>query len=159
MARNQFQITACYYFILLFFVVSSHALEQQNRSKVHFLFQSTIDKNQIVLVESKEINILFIQSSCESCFQKIKDVEKLNNSGKYVVVTSTKNLNLAQRIASKVESSSKLYYDPGGRFMRTFNLQNIEASYLRLINGKAVARRDFLISRTVDDPYKLQIWK
>lgn len=149
-------------FILAFlsvgFLWSERGLAQDNKNPVYFLLQSASNKNNVVLVKEEPLNILFVSEACTSCFTQLGDLQ-LKYGDRFIAVTTTKNWNRANKLASRNSVFKKLYSDPGGRFQKSLGLDKTEASFLRISQGKIVGRRDSGSSLTSADPFQLGIWK
>lgn len=143
--------------IILAILLSAYPISASPpKDYVYYLFQSAIKKNETKLVVNEDINILFVNENCD-CFSRLAELEKFGNN--YVVVTFTKNWNQINLLSKKSPGFKKLFYDPGGRFFKSLGSKKIEATFLRISNGKVTKRHDFVFSPKLDNPYTLGIWE
>lgn len=128
-------------------------------SKVHFLFQSAVDKNKTYLVRQNSVNIVYISSDCERCFQQISSIAKFKSPSNFIVVTAGRNWNHIRTLSSGLSNKNFVYYDPGQRFKTAAKVETTEGSFLRVSDGKITKKQDFSFRGAIPDPYKLQIWQ
>lgn len=107
---------------------------------VKFAFQQATDKDKMVYVKNKDRNqrVLFINEKCINCFRSLARLKRKIIDSRIIVVSSTNNINFLKNLVTKNAPDVKnlIHYDPGRRFSKELDLENVNFSYVLFNKGR-----------------------
>lgn len=157
LTKNKFKIS----FILLTLVNISLA-QNTPQPSVRYLFQSVANTDEFKLAENNELNILFINDTCVSCFKRIEEIQRMKPASKFIVVTAPPSLLGFKKDIQKQISANALkyiYFDPGERFKKSIQHGTDEVSFVSYYFGKIETNYKTNLSTSAKNPYDLKAWK